>query len=110
MKTGLLTFDVQSLAALMSVGQVAVSDDGAKRILKLGSGHTELKRFAVVFRYTIDAAKKKYLYVGMIATNTAAMTFAFMKDKETVPDIQFTADDNGVDDTILVIEEDIDAA
>ena len=108
MKTGLLTFDVKSLAALMSVG--AVSSASSKNTLKLGGGRAELKRFMVVFEYEKDKAKSQYIRVGMIATNTAALEFAFTKDKETVPDITFTADTNGVDDTILVIEEDVDAA
>lgn len=110
MKTGLLTFDVKSLAALLSVGVVSQNEGKTKNILKLGGGRAELKRFMVVFEYEKNKAKNQYIRVGMIATNTAAMEFAFTKDKETVPDITFTADTNGVDDTILVIEENVDAA
>lgn len=108
MKTGLLTFDVNSLGALLSVGEVTTGADG-KQILKLNGGRAELKRFAVVFEYEKNKAEGKYLRVGMIATNTAAMEFAFTKDKETVPDITFTAVTNGVDDVILVFEEDKNA-
>lgn len=110
MKTGLLTFDIRSLAALLSVGQLTQSDDGKKNILKLGGGRAELKRFMVVFEYEKDKEKKLYLRVGMIATNTAAMEFAFTKEKETVPDIEFTGGTNGKDDTVLVFEEDIESA
>lgn len=110
MKTGMLTIDVKSIGSLMSVGVLTVNDQGTKRILKLGSGHAELKRFFVVFRYVKDKEKKQYIYVGMVATNTAPLTLAFTKDKETVQDLTYTADTNGVDDTILVIEEDIEPA
>ncbi len=110
MKTGLLTFDVQSLAALLSVGQISQNTEKNRNILKLGGGRAELRRFAVVFEYEKDKAKNQFIRVGMIATNTAAMEFAFVKDKETVPDITFTAGTNGVDDTILIFEEDVDSA
>lgn len=110
MKTGLLTFNTERLAALLSVGQLTQNTKGNKNILKLGGGRAELKRFMVVFEYEKDKEKGLYLRIGMIATNTAAMELAFTKDKETVPDIEFTADTNGVDDTILVIEEDIEPA
>lgn len=108
MKTGLLTIDTKSIGSMMSVGILTVNEQGTKRILKLGGGHAELKRFFVVFRYLKDAEKKQYIYVGMVATNTAPLTLTFTKDKETVQDLTYAADTNGVDDTILVIEEDID--
>ena len=110
MKTGLLTIDVKSIGSLMSVGVLTINEGGTKRILKLGAGRAELKRFFVVFRYTKDKEKNQYIYVGMVATNTAPLTLAFTKDKETVQDLTYTADTNGVDDTILVIEEDIEPA
>lgn len=110
MRTGLLTFDIRSLAALLSVGQLTQSTDGKKNVLKLGGGRAELKRFMVVFEYEKDKEKSLYLRVGMIATNTAAMEFAFTKEKETVPDIEFTGGTNGKDDTVLVFEEDIESA
>ena len=40
--------------------------------------------------------------VGLTAAGTLSLAFA--KDKETVPEITFTAESNGVDDTIIVIE------
>lgn len=109
MKTGILTFDVKSLSKTLSVGKLTENADKTKNTLKLGGGREELKRFIAVFEYAKDAAKEKYIRVGMVATNTAALELAFAKDKETVPEITFTADTNGEDDTILVIEEDVDA-
>lgn len=108
MKTGMLTLDVKSISNMMSVGVLKMSEDGKKRILKLGGGRAELRRFVVVFRYPKDEDKGLYIYVGMVATNVSPLTLAFTKDKETVQDLEYTADTNGVDDTILVIEEDIE--
>ena len=47
--------------------------------------------------------------MGMVATNTAALEMIFNKDNETVPPVTFSAESNGVDDTIVIIEEDVAA-
>ena len=102
LKTGLLTFDVEALSKLMSTG--TYSEDDGVSTLKLGGGRENLKRFAVCFEYTDDETGE-IIRVGMVATNTAGLTLAFAKDKETVVDVEFQATSNGVDTTLVVIEE-----
>lgn len=102
LKTGLLTFDVAALSQLMSMGEVSTHD--GKTILKLKGGKESLKKFCVGFVYEDDDTGE-IIRVGMVATNTAGLTLAFAKDKETVVDVTFTAESNGVDDVIVVIEE-----
>ena len=108
MKTGLLTFTTDSLAAMLSVGQVtqtpASASERGKTTLKLGGGKSALKKFSVVFVYEDDETGFK-TRIGMVATNTAPLELVFAKDAETVVDVTFTAESNGVDDTIIVIEE-----
>ena len=108
MKTGLLTFTTDSLAAMLSVGQVTQTPASAsargKTTLKLGGGKSALKKFSVVFVYEDDETGFK-TRIGMVATNTAPLELVFAKDAETVVDVTFTAESNGVDDTIIVIEE-----
>ena len=108
MKTGLLTFTTDSLAAMLSVGQAtqtpASASERGKTTLKLGGGKSALKKFSVVFVYEDDETGFK-TRIGMVATNTAPLELAFTKDAETVVDVTFTAESNGVDDTIIVIEE-----
>lgn len=108
MKTGLLTFDADSIAAMMSVGQLtqtpASSSARGTSTLKLGGGKSSLKKFSVVFVYEDDETGFK-TSIGMVATNTAPLEMVFAKDAETVIDVTFTAESNGVDDTIIVIEE-----
>lgn len=108
MKTGLLTFTTDSLAAMLSVGQVtqtpASTSARGKTTLKLGGGKSALKKFSVVFVYEDDETGFK-TRIGMVATNTAPLELVFTKDAETVVDVTFTAESNGVDDTIIVIEE-----
>lgn len=76
MKTGLLTFTVKSLAALMSTG--AISEKAASTsekglvTLKLSGGKTALKRLCVAFVYEDDETGLK-TYVGMVATNIAPL-------------------------------------
>ena len=108
MKTGLLTFTTDSLAAMLSVGQATQTPASAsargKTTLKLGGGKSALKKFSVVFVYEDDETGFK-TRIGMVATNTAPRELVFAKDAETVVDVTFTAESNGVDDTIIVIEE-----
>ena len=108
MKTGLLTFTTDSLAAMLSVGQATQTPASAsargKTTLKLGGGKSALKKFSVVFVYEDDETGFK-TRIGMVATNTAPLELVFAKDAETVVDVTFTAESNGVDDTIIVIEE-----
>lgn len=108
MKTGLLTFTTDSLAAMLSVGQATQTPASAsargKTTLKLGGGKSALKKFSVVFVYEDDETGFK-TRIGMVATNTAPLELVFTKDAETVVDVTFTAESNGVDDTIIVIEE-----
>ena len=108
MKTGLLTFTTDSLAAMLSVGQAtqtpASASERGKTTLKLGGGKSALKKFSVVFVYEDDETGFK-TRIGMVATNTAPLELVFAKDAETVVDLTFTAESNGVDDTIIVIEE-----
>ena len=108
MKTGLLTFTTDSLAAMLSVGQATQTPASAsargKTTLKLGGGKSALKKFSVVFVYEDDETGFK-TRIGMVATNTAPLELVFAKDAETVVDVTFTAESNGVDDTVIVIEE-----
>ena len=93
---------------MLSVGQAtqtpASASERGKTTLKLGGGKSALKKFSVVFVYEDDETGFK-TRIGMVATNTAPLELVFAKDAETVVDVTFTAESNGVDDTIIVIEE-----
>ena len=102
MKTGLLTFDVASLAALQSVGEVTTSS--GKTTFKLTGGKSGLKKFMIGFVYEGDTANEK-ISIGMVGSNTNPLELAFAKDKETVVDVEFASESNGVDDTVLLIEQ-----
>ena len=109
-KTGLLTYGLASLSQVLSVGTLTevTSGSGASAVTKqrltLPGGKSSLKRLAVVAVYTDDEDGSK-IKVGIVATNTGALSLAFAKDKETVPEITFTAESNGIDDNLVIIEE-----
>ena len=102
LKTGLLTYTLETLSRTLSVGQF--SANGGKPKLTLPGGKATLKRKAVVAVYTDDETGDKTM-VGIVATNTGALSMAYAKDKETVPEITFTAVSNGKDDVLVTILE-----
>lgn len=102
LKTGLLTMDVDSLSRVLSVG--TLSQSGGKSRLTLPGGKATMKRKCVVAVYKDDETGE-VIKVGMVATNTGALSLAFAKDKETVPEITFTAEPTGGNDVLLIIEE-----
>lgn len=108
-KTGFLTLDTKSISEMLSVGKFEAGKPGGVNKLKLGGGKETLKKYIVVGEYEDDEDGHN-LRVGMIATNTAALEMIFKADQETVPNVTFSAASNGVDDTIVVIEEDVPAA
>lgn len=115
LKTGLLTFDVDALAKVLSsvdtsdITDVAATSSAAgSQTMKLSGGRKSLVKYAVAFEYE-DPETEHKVRIGMIATNIAGLSMAFAKDKETVVDVEFQAESNGVDDTIMVIEEVIPA-
>lgn len=106
-QTGLLTFDLPAIAAMLSVGKFTAGAAGTTPgKLSLSGGTEELKSYVVVAEYT-DKTNGHNLRVGMVATNTEALELVFDRENETVPSITFSATSNGVDDEIVVFEEDI---
>lgn len=103
--TGLLTFDLNSISNILSTGKFTAGEPGGVNRLELSGGKTELKRYIIVAEHESDDGHN--LRVGMVAANTAALELIFNKENETVPNITFTAASNGVDDTIVVLEEDV---
>lgn len=104
MKTGLLTFTLESLNKIMSFGRLENGSEGSgTKILKLSAGKEELKKFCVAFEYKDDEGN--YMRIGMVASNTSTLELAFTKDTETVVDMTFAAESNGVDNVIVVFEE-----
>ena len=102
LKTGLLTYDAASLSRVLSVGTLTTPT--GKTRLTLPGGKTTLKRKCVVAVYKDDETGE-IIKIGMVATNTGALSMAFAKDKETVPEIVFTAEPSGGNSVLVIIEE-----
>lgn len=103
LKSGVLTFDGNSLKKLCSTASVTETE--TERTLKIGGvGNYDGKSYVVLFHHTdrIDGN----IDVLIVGQNQAGMTIQFKKDKETVVDAEFTAkpmDDKGT--LIEYIEE-----
>lgn len=99
LKSGVLTFDGNSLKKLCSTASVV--ETATERILKIGGvGNYDGKSYVVLFHHTdrIDGN----IDVLIVGQNQAGMTIQFKKDKETVVDAEFTA--NPMDDKGTLIE------
>lgn len=99
LKSGVLTFDGNSLKKLCSTASVTETE--TERTLKIGGvGNYDGKSYVVLFHHTdrIDGN----IDVLIVGQNQAGMTIQFKKDKETVVDAEFTA--NPMDDKGTLIE------
>ena len=110
-KTGLLTYPLESLSRVLSVGtltDVTANNGPTKKRLTLPGGKASLKRLVVVAVYTDDDGST--IKAGIVATNSGALSLAFKRDDETVPEITFTAESNGLDANLVILEETAAAA
>ena len=99
-KTGLLTFDAETISRLISACSIDTSGD--KKTLKLNGGKSVLKQMDVVFKYD---GEDSTIMIGMVATNTSPLELAFNKENESTVDIEFSAESNGVDTPLITWEE-----
>lgn len=105
LKSGILTFNAETLKVLSTTGRVTGSEDGTKRTIKIGGiSNADNTKYAICFHHKdkIDGD----IWVVIVGQNQSGFTLAFAKDKETVIDAEFKAlpqDDEGT--LIKYIEE-----
>ncbi len=104
LKTGLCTFDANTLAKLCATARVTSTT--TKRTLKIGGvGQQNGKKY--VIRFVHEDAADGDIRVTVVGTNTAGLSIAFAKDKESVIGPEFTALPNDSDGTLVIYEEEI---
>ena len=102
---GILTASLQTNKDyVMSISANDLPVIEGKNKLTLPAGKATLKRKAVVAVYKDDVTGE-VIKVGMVATNTGALSLAFAKDKETVPELTFTAEPVPGSTVLVTIEE-----
>lgn len=109
LKSGVLTWGVNTLAKLCPAGALTEDSSTHKSTLKIGGrGKTGISKVLARFVHTYDTGLK--LRITIVATASSGFTLAFAKDKETVIDAELKAVPHDTDGTLVVIEQDTRAA
>lgn len=103
-KSGVLTWDMANLQKLAGACEYT-KDETGKTIIKLGGrGQNGLKPYIVRFVHTL--ADNRKLRITLVGTPNNGFTLAFVPDKETVIDAEFSAVSSDEAGTLVIVEED----
>ena len=98
-KTGVLTWNLETLNKLCSTGRVSETTD--TRTIKIG-GVANFKQTAYVVKFVHATNGNTITLVGQ---NTASFELAYAKDKETVINAEFTAKAMDTEGTLVMLTE-----
>ncbi len=107
LKSGVLTFNGNTLAKLCDTGRVTEDKTKLRRILKIGGiSNAQGNKYVICFHHSDP--QDGDIWVVIVGKNEAGFSLAFAKDAETVIDAEFkclSQDDEGT--LIQYIEEDV---
>jgi|SRR5665647_754538 len=106
LKSGIMTWNGNTLAKLCSTARV--TEALGKRTVKVGGiNNQDGKQYVIRFIHedTVDGD----IRVTIVGNNQAGFAFKFLKDKETVIDVEFKAMPFDSEGTKIIFEEDIPA-
>lgn len=107
-KSGILTWDVQTLNNLVAAGSYTDDSTNHVRTLKLGgNGAREMKKY--VIRFVHEDGDGHKFRMTMVATASAGMTIAFNPDSESTIDAEFKAVAHGNEGTQVILAEEYSA-
>lgn len=107
LKSGIMTWCGKTLEKLCQTARVTEKD--GKRIVKIGGiGNATGKKY--VLRFVHKDTEDGTIRVTIVGNNQAGFTIAFAKDSETVIDAEFKAQPMDKEGTLILYEEDMDAA
>jgi hypothetical protein len=105
-KSGIMTWNGNTLIKLCSTARVKDSPDGKGRTVKIGGvGNQDGKRYVIFFIHEDKADGD--IIVAIVGKNTAGFTMSFAKDKETVIDAEFKAEALDKEGTKVIYTEQI---
>ncbi len=109
LKSGVMTFDANTLGVMTSTGRVSTSDDGKRRIIKVGGpGNDNGKSYVFCFHHTDK--KDGDIWILIVGKNKAGFSLSFIKDKETIIDAEIICEPQDDEGTLIqYIEEILDA-
>lgn len=108
LKSGILTFDGNTLNKLCDTGRVTEDTQNKRRILKIGGiGNAQGNKYILCFHH--EDAVDGDIWVLIVGQNQAGFTLAFAKDAETVIDAEFKCLAQDSDGTLIQYIEEIPA-
>jgi len=109
LKSGIMTWCGTTLQKLCQTARVTEDAEKKKRIVKIGGiGNADGKKYILHFVHKDPADGD--VRVTIVGNNQAGFTIAFAKDSETVIDAEFKAQPMDKEGTLILYEEDMDAA
>jgi len=103
-KSGIMTWDINSLKNLIAAGSYEDDTTNHKRVIKLGgNGAREMKKYAL--RFVHSEGNGNTFRVTMVATASAGLSLAFNPDSESTIDAEFKALSHGSEGTQVILEE-----
>lgn len=106
LKSGIMTWNGNTLKKLISTARVTESTDKKKRMVKIG-GIANQSNDKYLIRFLHKDAVDGDCRVTVVGTNQAGLSISFVKDKETVINAEFAAEPHDSDGTLILYEEEM---
>lgn len=104
-KSGILTWNAQTLKKLVSTGRVTEDSNTKLRTIKIGGiNNNDGKQY--IFHFVHEDKKDGNVRITIVGQNTAGFSLAFAKDAETVIDAEIKALPNDNEGTLIIFQED----
>jgi len=104
MKSGVMTWNGDTLAKLSSTARVTENASDHTRIVKIGGvGNYDGKKYVIHFVH--EDAVDGDIRLTIVGSNQAGFEVAFVKDAETVINAEFKAQPHDSDGTLIVYKE-----
>ena len=107
-KSGILTWNGDTLDKLCATSTVDTSSKEGKRIVKIG-GSANYDGAKYVIRFVYSDAADGDVRVTLVGSNEAGFEMQFQKDKETVINAEFKAQPHDANGTLVIYEETVKA-
>lgn len=109
MKSGVLTWDGNTLTKICDTARVDETSKPGYRIVRIGGvGNQKGKKYIILFVH--EDKTDGDIRVMIVGNNQAGFSFAFLKDKETVVDVEFKAQPMDEEGTLIYYEEELPTA
>ena len=111
LKSGVMTWNGNTLKKLCSTARVSEKTSGGikTRTVKIGGiKNYDGKKYVLLF--VNDDAEFGQSRVAIVGSNEGSLSFTYAKEKETVINVEFTAEPHDNDGTLILYEEDIEVS